>query len=67
MTNTLSLRSLLDNEKLMGSNFDNWYQKLKIVMEHEWILYMLIDPAPKEPASNAHGLARDTYQKWLND
>ena len=51
----------------MGPNFDSWYQKLKIVLEHERILYIVTDPAPEEPSSNARGTVRDTYQKWLND
>ena len=67
MVVTLSLQSLLDGDKLMRPNFDGWYQKLKIVLEHEWILYVLIDPTPEEPAPNARSTARDTYQKWLND
>ena len=62
----LSLRSLLDNDKLMGSNFDSWYRKLKIILEHEWILYVLTDPTHEESAANAHGTVRDTYQKWLS-
>ena len=61
MATTLSLRSLLDNDKLMGPNFDSWYRKLKIVLEHERILYVVTDPAPKEPAPNARGTIRDTY------
>ena len=67
MATILSLRSLLDNDKLMGSNFDSWYQKLKIILEHERILYVVTDPASEEPAPNARGTVRDTYQKWLND
>ena len=67
MATSLSLRSLLDNDKLVGSNFDSWYRKLKIVLEHERILYVILDPAPEEPAVNACGTVRDTYQKWLND
>ena len=67
MATTLSLRSLLDNDKLMGPNFDSWYQKLKIVLELERILYVVTDLAPEEPALNARGTIRDTYQKWLND
>ena len=59
----LSLRSLLDNDKLIGSNFDNWYQKLRIVLEYERILYMIIDPAPEVLAFNANVMVRDTYQK----
>ena len=61
MATTLSLRSLLDNDKLMGPNFDSWYQKLKIILQHEWIFYVVTDPAPEEPAPNARGAVRDTY------
>ena len=67
MTYTLSLRSLLDSDKLIRSNFDSQYHKLKIILEHERILYVVMDPAPKESTANACGAMRDTYQKWLND
>ena len=67
MATFLSLRSLLDNDKLVGSNFGSWYQKLKIILEHEWILYVLTNPAPEEPAANACRIVRDTYHKWLSD
>ena len=67
MATTLSLQLLLDSDKLMGSNFDSWYQKYKIFLEHEWILYVLTDLTSKEPAPNARSTIRDTYQKWLND
>ena len=67
MASNLSLRSLLDSEKLMGSNFDNWYRKLKIVLEYERILCILTDLASEKSAPNARGTVRDTYQKWLND
>ncbi len=67
MATNLSLRSLLDNDKLTGPNFNNWLRKLKIVLEHERILYMITDPAPEQLAGNAWGTIRETYQKWLND
>ena len=67
MANTLSLRSLLDSDKLTGSNFDSWYRKLKIVLEYEKILYVLMAQAPEEPTANAPRATRDTYMKWLND
>ena len=67
MATSLSLRSLLDNDKLVGSNFSSWYQKLKIVLEYERILYVIMDPAPEELAVNERGTVRDTYQKWLSD
>ena len=67
MANTLYLHSLLDSDKLIGPNFDSWYQNLKIVLEHERILYVLMDQALEEPTVNAPRAARDTYIKWLND
>ena len=67
MATSLSLQSLLDNDTLVGPNFDSWYRKLKIVLEHERILYILIDPAPKESAANVRGTVRVTCQKWLSD
>ena len=67
MASTLSLRLLLDSDKLSGSNFDNWYHKLKIVLEHKRILYVITDSTLQEPTTNARGVVRDTYQKWLND
>ena len=44
----MSLRLLLDNDKLMGPNFDNWYRKLRIILEHDRILYMINDPTPEK-------------------
>ena len=67
MANTLSLYSLLDSDKLTGPKFDSWYQKLKIVLEHERILYVLTNQAPEELTANAPRAMRDTYMKWLND
>ena len=67
MADTLSLHSLLDSDKLNGPNFDSWYRKLKIILEHERILYVLMDQTPKEPTTNAPRAARDIYMKWLND
>ena len=62
MASSLSLYSLLDSDKFMRSSFDNWYRKLRIILKHERILYMIMDPAPEVPASNADAMVRDTYQ-----
>ena len=50
MASNPSLRSILENDKLKGPNYDSWYRKLKIVLEHERILYVISDPAPEVPA-----------------
>ena len=65
MANTLSLHLLLDSDKLIGPNFDSWYRKLKIMLEHERILYVLTDQVLEEPVANAPRATRDTYMKWL--
>ena len=67
MANTLLFRSLLDSDKLIELNFDSWYRKLKIILEHERILNMLMDPPPEESIVNAPCTMRDTYLKWLSD
>ena len=67
MSTSLLLRSLLDNEKLIGPNFDSWYRRLRILLEHERISYVITDPTPKVPTANARGPVRDTYQKWIFD
>ena len=63
VANTLSLHSLLDSDKLTIPNFNSWYQKLKIILEHERIMYIPTDSTPEEPTVNACGVMRDTYQK----
>ena len=67
MANTLSLCMLLNSDRLIEPNFDSWYRKLKIILEHKKILYVFIDEAPKEPTVNAPRTMRDTYVKWIND
>ena len=41
MATNLSLRSLLDNDRLTGPNFDSWYRRLRIVLEHERLIYVI--------------------------
>ena len=69
MANTLSLYTLLDSDKLIGSNFDSWYRKLKIVLKHERILYVLMDEASEQPTANASHAMRDLHEvaKWPYD
>ena len=61
------LHSLFDSDWFIGSNFDNWYQKLRIVLEHECILHIIMDPAPEVLTSNTYDAIKSTYQKWPND
>ena len=52
-TPTISLRSILENDKLNGTNFLDWYKNLRIVLRQERKEYILDQPIPEEPAANA--------------
>ena len=52
-TPTMSLRSILEKDKLNGTNFLDWYRNLRIVLRQERKEYILDQPIPKEPAANA--------------
>ena len=62
-TPTLSLRLVLEKDKLNGTNFLDWHRNLRIVLMQEMKLYVLDEPIPEEPATNAPRAQRDTYIK----
>ncbi|CAJ2651929.1 unnamed protein product [Trifolium pratense] len=64
------MRSILDKEKLSGTNFLDWHRNLRIVLMHEKKLYAIEEPQPdpeEEPAANAPKAQRDAYQKRVDD
>ncbi|KAK2389827.1 secreted RxLR effector protein [Trifolium repens] len=62
------LRSILDKEKLNGSNFLDWHRNLRIVLKHDNKLYALEEPVPEnEPANNAPRAEKDAYKKHVDD
>ena len=67
-TSTFTLRSVLEKEKLNGTNFLDWSRNLRIVLKQERKMYVLDNEIPNEPpANNAPRAERDTYSKHLND
>ena len=66
-TPTLSLRSILEKDKLNGTNFLDWHKNLRIILMQERKLYVLDEPIPEEPAGNASRAQRDTSIKHQND
>ncbi|KAI5435228.1 hypothetical protein KIW84_021878 [Lathyrus oleraceus] len=69
-TNTSNniLRSILDKEKLYGTNFLDWHRNLRIVLKHDKKLYVLETPVPQEePPSSALKAERDAYKKHVDD
>src|SRR5581483_240379 len=66
-TNNLSLRSILEKDKLTGSNFLDWERNLQIVLRHERKWYVLEEPLGEAPAANASAAIRNVYQKRSDD
>ena len=67
-TSTFTLRSVLEKEKLNGTNFLDWSQNLRIVLKQERKMYVLDNEITNEPpANNAPRAERDAYSKHLND
>ena len=66
-TPTMSMRSILEKDKLNGTNFLDWYRNLRIVLRLERKEYILDQPIPEEPAASAPRAQKDAYNKHLND
>ncbi|KAJ9561517.1 hypothetical protein OSB04_006677 [Centaurea solstitialis] len=58
-TNNLSLRSILEKDKLTGSNFLDWERNLMIVLRHERKWYVLEEPLGEAPPATAPAAARN--------
>ena len=67
MTSNMSLRSILEKDKLNGTNFLDWYRNLRIVLRQKRKEYILDQPILEEPAANAPRAQKDAYNKHLND
>ncbi|KAK8670729.1 hypothetical protein V6N13_037347 [Hibiscus sabdariffa] len=67
MANTISLRSLLEKEKLNGINFLDWFRNLRIVLKQERKEYVIEEHVPDEPAANAPRADKDKFKKHMND
>ncbi|KAJ8758992.1 hypothetical protein K2173_003230 [Erythroxylum novogranatense] len=67
MSTNLTLRSILDANKLTRPNFSNWLQNLRIVLRQEKKLYVLDTPVPSEPCSDATDEELEKYQCFIDD
>ena len=65
--NPLSLRSVLEKDKLNGLNFLDWYRNLRIVLKNEKKFYVLEEPIPDEPPAIATKAVRDAWLKHNED
>ncbi|KAK8652196.1 hypothetical protein V6N13_061218 [Hibiscus sabdariffa] len=65
--NSISLRSLLEKEKLNGINLLDWFRNLRIVPKQERKEYVIEEPVPDEPAANAPRADKDKFKKHMDD
>ena len=62
-SNTFSLRSVLEKDKLNGKNFIDWSQNLRIVLRQEKKLEVLDHPLPAELVRNATTAVREAFRE----
>ncbi|KAK8685958.1 hypothetical protein V6N13_124986 [Hibiscus sabdariffa] len=65
--NTISLRSLLEKEKLNGINFLDWLRNLRIVLKQERKEYVIEEAVPNDPGPNAFRADKDKFKKHMDD
>ncbi|XP_024314571.1 uncharacterized protein LOC112271070 [Brachypodium distachyon] len=64
---SFALRSVLEKDKLNGTNFTNWYRNLRIVLRHDKKEHVIENPLPEEPADNATAAVRNAYQRSCDE
>ncbi len=65
-SNSFSLRSVLEKEKINHTNFLDWYRNLRIVLKQEKKLYVIDEPLPDEPDPTPK-TAHDAWLKIVDD
>ena len=67
MASSLSLRSILDVNKLTGPNYVDWLRNIKIVLSQEKLSYILDAPTLEPLGEDASEEEKTTYKMWQND
>ena len=62
-TQSFSLRSVLEKDKLNGTNYVDWIRNLRIVLRAEKKEDVLDTPLPEEPADDAPAEEKTAYRK----
>ncbi|XP_017970414.1 PREDICTED: uncharacterized protein LOC108660668 [Theobroma cacao] len=67
MANSLSLRSILDANKLISPNFIDWFRNIKILLKEEKKAYVQDDPILEEPSDDATNEEKEAYIIYIDD
>ncbi|GKC78709.1 retrotransposon protein, putative, ty1-copia subclass [Tanacetum coccineum] len=65
--NNNSIRSILDKEKLNGSNFLDWYRNPRIVLRNEQKLHHLEEALPEAPPATVTDAFRNSYIRRVSE
>ncbi|KAK8715427.1 hypothetical protein V6N13_042761 [Hibiscus sabdariffa] len=65
--NTISLRSLLEKEKLNGINFLDWFRNLRIILKQERKEYVIEEAVPNDPGPSVSRADKDKFKKHMDD
>ncbi|XP_073104801.1 uncharacterized protein [Elaeis guineensis] len=66
MSSSNPLARILDTNRLTGTNYKNWLQNLRIVLNSEKLTHVLDQEAPELPARLSAD-QRATLEKWINE
>ncbi|XP_074347544.1 uncharacterized protein LOC141686405 [Apium graveolens] len=66
-SNNLSVRSVLQKDKLTGTNFLDWQRNLRIVLRQERKLHVIDVPRPGPLLEGATHVQQAAYPKHIND
>ena len=67
MASSLSLRGILDANKLTEPNYVNWLRNLRIVLTQKKVSYILDTPALDSLEEDASEEDRTAYKIWKDD
>ena len=67
MASSLSLRGILDTNKLAGPNYIDWLRNLKIILTQEKVSFMLDTPALDSLERNTFEEDRTAYKMWKDN
>ena len=62
-----ALRSVLEKDKLNGTNYTDWVRNLRIVLRAERKEHVLDTPIPAVPAENATAAVKNAYKRASDD
>ena len=64
---SFALRSILEKDKLNGTNFTNWYRNLRIALKLDKKDHVLDEPLPDEPNDNATAAVTNAYRRTRDE